>query len=276
MIKRIIVFTHGDRNHEATIETAIAYAATVGAEVTGLFVKPDYLYFANIYGEFPLELSKTFYERQQTYSNDNKAVFEAALEKYSIKGEWHDVEQYDAGPRPSFYSDCIFVSQANVQSGTTFSESDFIDSLIMSTGIPVIVIPNTWHQERFATRPVLGWKECKEATSAVRHAMPFLQQADEVDIVTISDAETTDEELIQGIQISEYLSLHDVNCRFFEEKMVKTDVNEADTLLRHCKANNGNLIVVGGYSHPRFKEIILGGVTRRLLRKSPIPVLFAH
>jgi nucleotide-binding universal stress UspA family protein len=37
-----------------------------------------------------------------------------------------------------------------------------------------------------------------------------------------------------------------------------------------------DLIVAGGYGHSRVREVLLGGVTRTLMRSSPIPVLMSH
>ncbi|MFN2260040.1 MAG: universal stress protein, partial [Parasphingopyxis sp.] len=36
------------------------------------------------------------------------------------------------------------------------------------------------------------------------------------------------------------------------------------------------LIVMGGYGHSRLREFLLGGVTRELLERSPLPLLLAH
>ena len=35
-------------------------------------------------------------------------------------------------------------------------------------------------------------------------------------------------------------------------------------------------MVVGGYSHARARELLLGGVTRHLLKTAEVPILMAH
>ncbi|MHC4048161.1 universal stress protein, partial [Bradyrhizobium sp. 23AC] len=40
-----------------------------------------------------------------------------------------------------------------------------------------------------------------------------------------------------------------------------------------CRAD---LLVMGAYGHSRFREFILGGATRSILTRPPIPVLFSH
>ena len=48
----------------------------------------------------------------------------------------------------------------------------------------------------------------------------------------------------------------------------------ADALL--ARAANADLLVVGGYAHSRFREWVVGGVTRDLLREMTVPVLMSH
>ena len=36
------------------------------------------------------------------------------------------------------------------------------------------------------------------------------------------------------------------------------------------------LLVMGGYGHSRLREWVFGGVTERMLRAAPVPVLMAH
>ena len=37
-----------------------------------------------------------------------------------------------------------------------------------------------------------------------------------------------------------------------------------------------DLLVMGAYGHSRLREFVLGGATRSLLSKPPLPVLFSH
>jgi nucleotide-binding universal stress UspA family protein len=37
-----------------------------------------------------------------------------------------------------------------------------------------------------------------------------------------------------------------------------------------------DVLVMGGYSHSRVREVIFGGFTRRVLRAAELPVLMAH
>ena len=49
-----------------------------------------------------------------------------------------------------------------------------------------------------------------------------------------------------------------------------------EALLELAEVSGADLIVTGAYGHARFRELVLGGVTRHLLTHAPIPVLIAH
>ena len=39
---------------------------------------------------------------------------------------------------------------------------------------------------------------------------------------------------------------------------------------------NADVLVMGAYGHSRIREFILGGATRRMLSRAPLPILFSH
>ena len=43
-----------------------------------------------------------------------------------------------------------------------------------------------------------------------------------------------------------------------------------------AKAENADLLVMGGYGYWRFHELVLGGATRHVLRHMTVPVLMSH
>ena len=41
-------------------------------------------------------------------------------------------------------------------------------------------------------------------------------------------------------------------------------------------AEGADLLVMGGYGHSRFREMMIGGVTRFMLERANVPILFSH
>ena len=49
-----------------------------------------------------------------------------------------------------------------------------------------------------------------------------------------------------------------------------------DVLEAYVASLAADLLVMGAYGHSRLRELVLGGATKRLLSKPPLPILFSH
>jgi nucleotide-binding universal stress UspA family protein len=47
-------------------------------------------------------------------------------------------------------------------------------------------------------------------------------------------------------------------------------------LLSRAADLNADLVVMGGYGHARWQELVLGGATRTFLASMTVPVLMSH
>ena len=75
--------------------------------------------------------------------------------------------------------------------------------------------------------------------------------------------------------VAEHLARHDLEVS--AARTVLADrVTPADALLGYAADNGCDLLVTGAYGHSRTREMVLGGVTRDLLRYMTLPVLMAH
>jgi nucleotide-binding universal stress UspA family protein len=276
MIKRALVYSYGKVNHENTYRAAANFALQHNCELTGVFVTPDYISFATLYGSEPVNMAQHYYEMQKEFEIAAKQNFTAITKEIGCNAQWHKLSASEAQRKPALYTDVIFVSQPKVEKSLVFNDTDFVDNLVIGTAIPVIVIPENWTHKNLGTHTLLGWKETREAVAAVRHALPLMRKAKKVDIVTIVAKFDQDRDLIAGVEISAYLASHDVNCNYQTVTAAEREPNEAATLQRHAAVHECDLIIIGGYGHSRLRQIILGSVTRELVRNSEVPLLLAH
>nr|WP_222532949.1 universal stress protein [Azospirillum sp. 412522] len=124
-------------------------------------------------------------------------------------------------------------------------------------------------------RVLVAWDGSREAARAVHDGLPLIRTADEV-IVLIADAGRRDGRFGNrpGAGLLTHLGRHGVNARV---KTVESGGKGiADVVLAQADDEQVDLIVMGGYGHSRLREMILGGVTRRMLERMTLPVLFAH
>jgi nucleotide-binding universal stress UspA family protein len=78
---------------------------------------------------------------------------------------------------------------------------------------------------------------------------------------------------LPGADIALYLSRHGVKAECRADK-VSGPVGEA--LLSLAADTNADLLVMGGYGHARYREMLLGGVTETILHSMTLPVLLSH
>jgi nucleotide-binding universal stress UspA family protein len=145
--------------------------------------------------------------------------------------------------------------------------------LLLKAGRPVLVVPGnvtTLSPKRIA----VAWKDAREARRAVRDALPFLQKAESVMIVEISEDGSAEQPLLRLKDVAGYLARHGVEI--VVERVRSADYTAAASLLRLIHDENINLIVAGAYGHSRLGEWAYGGVTGGLLAESPICCLFSH
>jgi nucleotide-binding universal stress UspA family protein len=57
---------------------------------------------------------------------------------------------------------------------------------------------------------------------------------------------------------------------------VAPEIADGVALLNAAAERDADLLVMGAYGHSRLREMVMGGVTRTLLRSMTVPVLLSH
>ena len=172
------------------------------------------------------------------------------------------------------YSDLLVIGQTDPHSTVPGVFPNFPEQVVLNSARPVLIIPYVNTFKNLFTRPLIAWDGSTAATRAITAALPLLIHAKKVDLVVFN---ASDEKLVHGDEpgadIALYLSRHGVKVQVVSHT-VKTDIGQA---LLSTAADLGNdLIVMGGYGHSRFRETLLGGVTKTVFASMTVPVLIAH
>ena len=139
---------------------------------------------------------------------------------------------------------------------------------------PVLAVPPRYADEPLTDSVVVGWDGSVPALRAIGGALPLLVRAGAVRLALINpedEAGLHGEE--PGADMARYLARHGVPVEVVVER---TRAPAGDALLGLASGHGAGLLVTGAYGHSRYREIVLGGVTRVLLERASIPVLFAH
>ena len=103
--------------------------------------------------------------------------------------------------------------------------------------------------------------------------MPLLEKARKVRIVTV-----TNEKKLDGKHSSEALA-RNLARHGIDVVLDKVDAGGrriGEVLEAYTVSHQVDVLVMGAYGHARWREFILGGATKSLLSKPPLPILFSH
>jgi nucleotide-binding universal stress UspA family protein len=202
-----------------------------------------------------------------------EASFRAAADAGGLNLEWRAAvdlpDSYIVSQARS--ADLLVVGQA--REPVDICRSLDPGTAILKTGRPILVVPPGVDSLK-AERVLIGWTDSREARRAVHDALPLLQAAKSVAILEICD-EGMDAAARRRIDdLAQYLARHGVPVGSTTATAATDRI--AEQLVKSAAAENADLIVTGGYGHSRLGEWIFGGVTRDLLKTSPVCCLFAN
>lgn len=118
---------------------------------------------------------------------------------------------------------------------------------------------------------MIAWNGSLEASRAVLGATPLLHLANRVSIFA---APQYDAEGVDPADLAEALSWQGIRTHAVAGRTDGHSTGAA--LIKAATKQQATLIVMGAYTHSRLRQAFLGGVTKHLLRHSPIPLLMSH
>ncbi|MEM6835110.1 MAG: universal stress protein [Sphingomonadales bacterium] len=145
-----------------------------------------------------------------------------------------------------------------------------MDEVMTRSGRAVLMAPKTL-PEHVSERVMIAWNGSTEAARAVADAMPFLLKAKEIFVLTVGEMTRGRP---GGNALAKTLTCHGLKPVVLAEDCGPSGVD--DTILDLAKEHGITLLVVGAYSHSRWRELVLGGVTRTVIEKATMPVLMSH
>ncbi len=147
-----------------------------------------------------------------------------------------------------------------------------IEAALFDSGRPVLIVPPG--RERYVGKRILiAWDGGASAARAVADALPFLKQAEEVEILTVT-GEKDLAGLLPGTDLAPHLARHGVKVTVRNVALGEADV--ASEIRQAASGFAADLIVCGAYKHSRLREWLLGGVTQSLLQECRLPILMSH
>lgn len=276
--KTILVHVADARRLEAVLSPSADLARRFGAHLIALGVLPPVIVEPALVPGGMVTIN----DSQRKAFGDELArmrpVFEDTIKLGGISGEWivgdaergsvwSEVVEYGTG------ADLIVASQPDPH--WTFSEiMEAPGDLVLNSGRPVLFIPNSGHHTGLGHKVVVAWNGKREATRAVHDALPILAKADHVSVLWVNPSADSAARDLPAADVCTGLARHGVKCEAVALERPGQTVTEA--IAARIRQTNADLLVMGCYGHSRWRELVLGGATRQVLREMSVPVLMSH
>lgn len=148
-----------------------------------------------------------------------------------------------------------------------------VEAVLFSSGRSLYLVPPRCRVRTELHTVLFAWQDTREAARVGHEAMPFLKLADKIELLLVnpSNANSKGEEVAD---CAAHLARHGAVVEV--SSVTSEDARIANTILGEADRLSADAIVIGAYGHSRFREWIIGGVTRDLLECSSLPLIVAH
>jgi nucleotide-binding universal stress UspA family protein len=278
--KDLLVVLDSEPTTNERLDLAAALAERFSAHLVALYPLPTPQVPRHL-GYYDPALLDPFFaelrEKAREAATHVREVFDRRTGLRRISAEWREIpEGPDADPAlHARYADLAILGQLDPDRVETELLRPRPEQVALASGRPVLVVPYAGHFAEIGRRIVVAWNATREAARAVGDAMPLLVSAELVTVLTIDAREGTGGHgELPGADIALHLARHGVKAQI--ERTVSAGLPVGEVLLSRLADLGADLLVMGAYGHSRMREVLLGGVTRSLLRSMTVPVLMSH
>ncbi len=275
--KTILVHFEDEERAHGLLEVACKLARDAEAHLVGLYPFAP-VYMPAIMDEaYGAELSAYQRRHWEEEAGRLKKLFEDVIANQPFVGEWSTTQAYSKRLSTIVAQQCRTADLAVVSQSPQLpvnSASDVPEEVALNSGRPVLVVPRKGEFSQFGRRVLVAWNGRKESARAVFDALPLLQKADHVRVLTMTPNEGDQGTDFPGAEIAASLARHGVKAEM--AKRSGTDGGTGEALLEEVADHNCDLLVMGCYGHSRVREFVFGGVTKFVLEHMTQPVLLSH
>ncbi len=289
-LRTILAAVSGGAASLGAVELACRLARRFGSHVEAFHVQPDPRDIAMAAADpFGAPLAGAFIEGAIADAvearNRARGVFDAAIERHGLRvrddapapgSDPAVLREASAAWREEIGSSATAIaSRARLfdllvlgRSGRVVDQphSDSVEEALLSGGRPVLIAPAE-PPKVLGETIAIAWNDTPESAKALAAAMPFLNSFCAVHLLSIGQPAAT--------HVAAHLAWYGVRASAETVDVVK-GVGPGEAALAAARDRNADLLVMGGYGHTPWRELLFGGATREVVGTSLLPVLLAH
>jgi nucleotide-binding universal stress UspA family protein len=277
--KSLLVHLDNSERTPQRLDAALHLARRFHAHLTGLYAtyEPDSRAFYVMAG------TASYYAAHQQRREQQRGAIERLFHAEALRAKLDARFVCTNGPanssvsRHARYADLIVIGQTDPQDPESFIDENFVETIVMSAGRPVLLLPYaSGAAQKFGERILVAWDGSREAARAAYDAVPFLSHAKKCTVVTVRGTQGEPPgERFAGADIALTLARHDAAVDVLDVDASK-DTPVGDVLLSTAHDQGCDMIVMGAYGHSRWRELVMGGATRTILQSMTMPVLMSR
>jgi nucleotide-binding universal stress UspA family protein len=263
-MKEILVLVHHDAGQDARLGAAVDLVRRLDGHLTCLDVTKMPATFGTEYAAGAL-----LFEEESRREHRNRDVVQSWLARQEVRWTWQDC----VGNLASSVIDAaaladLVILNCKLETAAWPDMRDVTGNVLMHLHIPVIAMPDEVEHLR-CDRALVAWDGRPSGAAAMRAAVPLLKLASDVEIFMVDEGR----DRIDTDAAVAYLQRHGIAA---SASVVACDLCEVDDLIREESARfHADYVVMGAYTRGRTAELF-GGVTRRMLSNSSLPLLLCR
>ena len=165
--------------------------------------------------------------------------------------------------------DVIVMNRPDANSPVLYHRA--LESGLFESGRPMLLAPPS-PPERIGTNVLIAWNGSTEQARAVALAMPLLERAERVTVLTVTGG--TGVLGPSADQMIRYLKRNGIPA---EPVTVGLDgKNTGEAILGAAQTLACDLLIKGAFTQSRLRQMVFGGATQHMMATATLPVLLAH
>ena len=277
-MKSILIPVEDHAGMNAVLETALLFAENFGSYMEGAALGPDLAEM--VAADFSLG-GVVFDERTR------RELLDVAYLKFESFMRAHAVKRYDEGSdMPSFgwFGDTLtsdngigeygrvfdLIAVGRPGGGLNHARKATLEAALFESGRPLLIAP-LHAPAKLGECVVIAWNGSSETARTVAFAMPLLLAAADVPIIMIPGTRIpgpSDEQLAKNLR------RYGVRARTVP--VSDPSRPQGTAVLETAAALGADLLIKGGYTQSRLRQLIFGSATGQILAEANLPIFMAH
>ena len=261
----------GERTAER-LGLAVSLAARFGARLAGLFAESGSIGASAVGRRSPQNMARAIEEARTLFENRTRDA--------GVTTDWWQIEQGDYGQVASWsviccrYVDLAIFGQHDPEQAA-MAPPDIVERVLLDSGRPVLVVPYAGHFSSVGSRALVAWTGSRESARAVNDAIPLMEGAEEVTVLSLQLAPTEPPSVpVPQLDIAAHLHAHGIDARY--DRVMIDELAVVDTVLNRAAEVAADLTVMGAYAHSGFPLLQRSTLPHEILRTMTTPVLLSR